>query len=1004
MRADFYHRCAAYADLAARVSGNQLLVGAMDDEGLRQAIEEPARLAGLEFEQGLVDTIIDDVRGEPGALPLLEHSLLELWQRRRARMMTLEGYRESGGVQGAIARRADSIFDEFDGGQQATSRRVLMRLTQIGEGTEDTRRRAAMSELATNRLDAPNVDDVVRRWTDARLLTVTADDAGERWVTVAHEALIRVWPRLKRWLDEDRAGQRLHRQITEAASEWRRLGSDESLLWRGLRLGQASEFKTQNDAALNDLEREFIDAGTRVQRLETEQRDRSRKRTLVALSAGIAAALLLASLAGWQWWRAEEEQTNATARALVSQSDLLRTQASATATGWAARLEDGALLAIEAHRLRPTSESATVLREAADALGRSTRVIPLTRAEDHVPAIYFDTLAVASPTPETVSLIDLGTGETKHRFSAAAAVRLLMFSPTAVYLAAITESTVEMWTAGGTGAPRKLWERPAGPYGGIFPGTFSPDGMLWAGIAGASVELVNASTGEPVRRIDLKGPVSQVVFSRDGSHVAFAAGTTARIWAIPTGQFFEIEQQGISGIAIDGRGQHVAVASAGTVDVWDVLSQRRTVQIRALAGGEDAEYINHVALDDQGSRVGVVGEYGTALHFSAIDGRQLWSRNLPEGAYLPTLPPYAAFKSSSGIEIWDTAYGEALARILSPDVEEAQVAFWVPAPRRAVVFGKEGAWVYSMARGSEERQRPVIGGAVDLTRDGSLVLTHNERGDSGRVARVTDDVQVWRQPDLDRVAISRDGRYVAATKADDTLRVWEVTTGKELWNTTVPAKTTYTDEDDDEVVTDNVQAVVFSDAGDTVGVRLYGGNARAWGVRDGVERKGDAVASALNDRVHVSPDGRYRATVSENTVVVADGSGNTLATVRHDADPDPDLNAVRDLVFSADSRFLATAGADRTARIWTTEGIEVARVPHFLAVAHVAFGDNGRLLTTLSDDAVVRDFIWRDDDLFAHICGRLTRNLSASQWRTFFGSRDYEATCPKLPIPPPPED
>ena len=98
LRADFYQRCAAYTDLAARVAANQFLVSPMDAEGLRQAIEEPARLAGLEFEEGLVETIVEDVAGQPGALPLLEHSLLELWKRRRARMLTLEGYRESGGV------------------------------------------------------------------------------------------------------------------------------------------------------------------------------------------------------------------------------------------------------------------------------------------------------------------------------------------------------------------------------------------------------------------------------------------------------------------------------------------------------------------------------------------------------------------------------------------------------------------------------------------------------------------------------------------------------------------------------------------------------------------------------------------------------------------------------------------------------------------------------------------------------------------------------------------
>jgi hypothetical protein len=175
MRADFYPRCAAHADLAGLMGGNQFLVSAMDVEGLRQAIEQPAWRVGLEFEQGLTETILDDVARQPGALPLLEHALLELWERRRGHMLTLEAYRESGGVQGAIAQRAEAIFTGFSADEQAVARRILLRLTQPGEGTEDTRRRAPMSEFVARGADATMVDRVVQALVDARLLTVSAE-------------------------------------------------------------------------------------------------------------------------------------------------------------------------------------------------------------------------------------------------------------------------------------------------------------------------------------------------------------------------------------------------------------------------------------------------------------------------------------------------------------------------------------------------------------------------------------------------------------------------------------------------------------------------------------------------------------------------------------------------------------------------------------------------------------------------------------------------------------
>ncbi len=175
MRADFYPRCAAHAELAALMGGNQFLVSPMDAEGLRQSIEQPAWRVGIELEQGLAETILDDIASQPGALPLLEHALLELWQRRRGTLMTLEAYRESGGVQGAIAQRAESIFNAFDAREQAVARRILLRLTQPGEGTEDTRRRAPMAEFAAgDGGDSPIVERVVAALVAARLLTLGA--------------------------------------------------------------------------------------------------------------------------------------------------------------------------------------------------------------------------------------------------------------------------------------------------------------------------------------------------------------------------------------------------------------------------------------------------------------------------------------------------------------------------------------------------------------------------------------------------------------------------------------------------------------------------------------------------------------------------------------------------------------------------------------------------------------------------------------------------------------
>ncbi|HKQ51189.1 MAG TPA: TIR domain-containing protein, partial [Pyrinomonadaceae bacterium] len=314
LRADFYQRCASYPELSELIAAHQFLVSPMDEENLKQAIEEPAWQVGLEFEQGLVETILDDIQSQPGALPLLEHALLELWERRRGLMLTLEAYRESGGVEGAIAKRADAIYDSFTPEQQQIVRRIMLRLTQPGEGTEDTRRRATMDELVTRMGENKAVEDVTQTMANARLLT-TDEEPGKQVVEVSHEALIRGWPRLRKWIEEDRAGLRILRRLTEAAREWQPT-KDESLLYRGAHLAQASEWRERNETALNELEREFLDASMAARRAV----ERRRKMVIIGLAAGFIVAVILAVFAIFQWRRADQQAQIALARQLASES------------------------------------------------------------------------------------------------------------------------------------------------------------------------------------------------------------------------------------------------------------------------------------------------------------------------------------------------------------------------------------------------------------------------------------------------------------------------------------------------------------------------------------------------------------------------------------------------------------------------------------------------------------------------------------------------------------
>jgi energy-coupling factor transporter ATP-binding protein EcfA2 len=239
IRADFYGRCLAYPELVRVLRDGQVVVGPMRPVDLRRSIERPAARAGLALEPGLVEVLLRDLGAEegqlpePGSLPLLSHALLATWQRREAQTLTLAAYRDAGGVREAIATTADAVYDNLSPAAQAVAKQLFLRLVALGEGTEDTRRRITRDELVFDGTpaEANTIGEVLDRLVAARLIVV-----GQDTIEIAHEALIKAWPRLQRWLAADREGLRMHRELTEAAQAWDRLSRDAGMLYRGARL------------------------------------------------------------------------------------------------------------------------------------------------------------------------------------------------------------------------------------------------------------------------------------------------------------------------------------------------------------------------------------------------------------------------------------------------------------------------------------------------------------------------------------------------------------------------------------------------------------------------------------------------------------------------------------------------------------------------------------------------------------------------------------------------
>ena len=270
VRADFYPEL-MHSDLWPVAEAERLEVVPLRGAALRQAIEQPARQCGVYLEATLVDRLVADAAREPGVLPLLQETLRQLWGEMRQRLLTLGGYEALGrdgdsGMAVALATWADASLEELPPVQEMVARRVFLRLVQLGEGRDDTRRQQPVAALRVAGEDPVLFERTLRHLTERRLLTRSGDEGGEGHAVVdlAHEALIGSWPTLRRWATEGREGELYRRRIERDAEEWQRAHRSRSLLYRGRGLKNAREWRERYPLEPSPPVLAFLAAGRRL--------------------------------------------------------------------------------------------------------------------------------------------------------------------------------------------------------------------------------------------------------------------------------------------------------------------------------------------------------------------------------------------------------------------------------------------------------------------------------------------------------------------------------------------------------------------------------------------------------------------------------------------------------------------------------------------------------------------------------------------------------------------
>ena len=290
LRSDFYDRLSQYPELARLIKDHHHLVLPMELEDLRAVIEKPAAQPDVQmsFEGPLVGDLLFEVQGQPGALPLLQFALYQLFQRRSGHRLTLAAYQAIGGVRGALRRQAEATYAALPSDEhRRLARALFVRLIDPGATEQDTtRRRATLGELT---LPSPKQTELMRQTVDAFIaarLLVANEIAGTTTIEVSHEALICEWPRLGGWMREAREDIRLQQAISAAVANWEQRGKPVDRLYRGSQLKEAQAWATRNIPSRNEAA--FLRASSA-----------RRRRWLVSVSVIVLLLIATTGVASW---------------------------------------------------------------------------------------------------------------------------------------------------------------------------------------------------------------------------------------------------------------------------------------------------------------------------------------------------------------------------------------------------------------------------------------------------------------------------------------------------------------------------------------------------------------------------------------------------------------------------------------------------------------------------------------------------------------------------------
>ncbi len=929
--AGFIEHCTAHPELEPALR-DQLIVGPMNGQELHAAIQLPARDAGLTVEEGLAATMLSDLGAvvsqdadafatyDPGTLPLLAHALRETWERRADGRLTITAYADAGGIKQAVAKKADEVYDAFDSDGKRVARQLLLHMVAVREGTEETRRRmrrdALLAELPTANVET--AERVLDRLEKERLVTADQDT-----VQIAHEALLRYWPLLSGWLEENRAWLRVQQRLTDHAHEWDDHDRHPDRLLHGTQL---SAVHGQLDAArrneLGKLEAAFLHASERLQ----ARTERARRAFVAVLAVAVVVAAGFAFAAQANSRAARRQQAIAQSQRAIAQSRQLAAEAD---TLRASDPEISLLLSLEAYRLDHTDEAVSSLLAAQPGYFTTH----LDSRSGPVNAVAYDPmhgLLATAGQSGTVTLSDAATEKLVATLHGSSPFYAVAFDPGGRVLAgAEQDGTIMLWDAYSYRPIRAVTR----DHDAVNAVVFSPDGRMLASAGDdGTVTLWRAGSQTVIRKLSAgDGPISGLAFSRDGALAAACADGAVRLWDRPAHSPGSRLLSGHAGparaVAFSPAGTLLASGGDdGTVRLWD--SRSGTAQ-GVLTGG--TAQVRTVAFSPDGVQLASGGEDNAVRLWdvstqSQIDALTGPTNTVSDVAFSPDGHTLASASADATVGIWNIAAPPQR----GPPAFDAVASAGPPRDLLATASADSRITLWQLP----QRHRVVTLNGAAGQRDAGTPLNDREAAFG--------------------MAFSPDGATLAAPAAPGNafgIDLWNVTGQRGMG--TLPAAAP-------------VKVVAYRPRARSGDPDVIAGGTNTtvylWTLPG---MKATPVTGQLRsvNAVTFSTDGRLLATASDDGTILLDRiaivGGRATASVLTQVSGH--LGPVEAVAFSPDGRTLASGSTDDRVRLWDVSNpaipipIAVLR-GHAQAVVSVAFSSDGGTLATSSDDHTIR--VW----------------------------------------------